>query len=106
MIPEIGTPLGSCQAGSITGHWLAGVVNLPFGWAALRLHPGVHDSPVQSVKWEGGVGVIPSHQTSLSSVRATLVKIELRSMVRIALGLESKEVPGATPKKPASGLMA
>ena len=50
--------------------------------------------------------VRPSHQMSPSSVLAQLVKIELRSIVRIAFGLVSSPVPGATPKKPASGLIA
>src|SRR5512133_4406666 len=35
-IASIGTPLGSSHSGAITGHWLAGVVNLAFGCAALR----------------------------------------------------------------------
>ena len=49
----------------------------------------------------------PSHQTSPSSVSATLVKTELPLlMVRIALGLVCSLVPGATPKKPYSGLTA
>ena len=49
----------------------------------------------------------PSHQTSPSSVSATLVKIELPfSMVFIAFGLVFQLVPGATPKKPYSGLTA
>ena len=44
---------------------------------------------------------------SPSSVRATLVKTELPfSMVSIALGLVFWLVPGATPKKPNSGLTA
>ena len=50
---------------------------------------------------------MPSHQMSPSSVSATLVKTELPiSMVRIALGLVFSLVPGATPKKPNSGLTA
>ena len=49
---------------------------------------------------------MPSHHTSPSSVRATLVKIVLPHSVFMALGLVSSPVPGATPKKPASGLMA
>ena len=54
-----------------------------------------------------GVFSMPSHQMSPSSVSATLVKIELPfSMVRIALGLVFSLVPGATPKKPNSGLTA
>ena len=50
---------------------------------------------------------MPSHHTSPSSVRATLVKTELPfSMVAIALGLVDSPVPGATPKSPNSGLTA
>ncbi len=50
---------------------------------------------------------MPSHQMSPSSVSATLVNTELpRLMVRIALGLVCSLVPGATPKKPNSGLTA
>ena len=37
---------------------------------------------------------------------ATLVKMELPYSVATALGLVSAPVPGATPKNPASGLMA
>ena len=54
----------------------------------------------------GGSSVIPSHQTSPSGVSAVLVKIELPQSVCMALGLVSMPVPGATPKKPASGLIA
>src|SRR5262249_6665767 len=53
----------------------------------------------------GGSFVMPSHQTPPSGVSATFVKIELRESVAIAFGLVSAEVPGATPKNPASGLM-
>ena len=49
---------------------------------------------------------MPSHQTSPSSVLAQLVKIESRATVSIAFGLVFSPVPGATPKKPASGLIA
>jgi hypothetical protein len=49
---------------------------------------------------------MPSHQTSPSSVFAQLVKTVLRSIVFIAFGLVFSPVPGATPKKPASGLIA
>src|SRR5699024_9123990 len=54
----------------------------------------------------GGSSVIPSHQTPPSGVRATLVKMELVARAIIALGFVFDEVPGATPKNPASGLMA
>src|SRR5680860_447218 len=50
--------------------------------------------------------VMPSHQVSPSSVLAVLVKIEFSSIVIIAFGLVFSPVPGATPKKPASGLTA
>src|SRR5205823_9997710 len=49
---------------------------------------------------------MPSHQMSPSSVRAVLVKMQFPSNVSMALGLVFMLVPGATPKKPASGLMA
>jgi len=39
-------------------------------------------------------------------VSATFVKIVSRAKVSTAAGLVSTPVPGATPKKPASGLMA
>ena len=67
--------------------------------------PGVQSLPFQSIRWSGGSDS-PSHQTSPSSVRATLVKIELASNERTAFGFVSSPVPGATPKNPASGLMA
>ena len=49
---------------------------------------------------------MPSHQMSPSSVRAQLVKIEFSRIVAIAFGFVFSPVPGATPKKPASGLIA
>ena len=49
---------------------------------------------------------MPSHQTPPSGVSATLVKMVFFASVAIAFGLVLTEVPGATPKKPASGLMA
>ena len=49
---------------------------------------------------------MPSHHTSPSSVRAQLVKIEHLRIVAIAFGFVFSPVPGATPKKPASGLIA
>src|SRR5580704_5359874 len=49
---------------------------------------------------------MPSHHTPPSGVSATLVKMLLRASVLIAFGLVFTEVPGATPKNPASGLMA
>jgi hypothetical protein len=50
---------------------------------------------------------MPSHQTSPSSVSATLVKTLLPcSIVRIAFGLVFHPVPGATPNRPYSGFSA
>ena len=49
---------------------------------------------------------MPSHHTPPSGVSATLVKIVLRASAAMALGLVLFEVPGATPKKPVSGLIA
>ena len=49
---------------------------------------------------------MPSHHTPPSGVNPTLVKIEFRRNVAIAFGLVFSLVPGATPKNPASGLMA
>ena len=77
-----------------------------FGCAAGVSDSGVQSLPRQSIRCAGGSFVIPSHQTSPSSVFAQLVKIELRSIVAIAFGFVSYPVPGATPKKPASGLIA
>ena len=49
---------------------------------------------------------MPSHHTPPSGVSATLVKIVFFASAAIALGLVTLLVPGATPKKPASGLIA
>ena len=49
---------------------------------------------------------MPSHQMSPSSVSAQLVKIVFARIVLIAFGLVFAPVSGATPKKPASGLIA
>ena len=76
------------------------------GWAAGVSTSGFHGLPFQSVARAGGSSVMPSHHTSPSSVRAVLVKMQLPHSVSIALALVSQPVPGATPKKPASGLMA
>lgn len=76
------------------------------GWAAGVSDAGVQSLPFQSVRWAGAVSVMPSHHTSPSSVSATLVKTELPHIVFMALALVCSPVPGATPKKPASGLIA
>src|SRR5450432_1990904 len=106
MNAEMGTPRGSLAAESSTGHWLSGAVKRELACAALRPLLGVQSRPVQSIRCAGGVFVMPSHQMSPSSVNATLVKIVLACIDAIAFGLEVVLVPGATPKKPASGLIA
>ena len=106
----IGTPFGSSQAGSMVGHCEAGAVKRAFGCAALRRFAfaisGVQRLPCQSRHSAGGSSVMPSHQTPPSGVSATLVKMVFLESVAMALGLVLADVPGATPKKPASGLMA
>src|SRR5438067_132940 len=110
MMALIGTPLGFSQSGSIVGHCAAGAVKRAFGCAALApvslAIAGVHFRPCQSRHSAGGSSVMPSHQTPPSGVSATFVKIEFVERVIIALGFVFAEVPGATPKKPASGLIA
>src|SRR5690242_7234495 len=110
MIALIGTPSGSSHAGSMVGHCDAGAVKRPLGCAALAPVSfaicGVHLRPCQSSHWAGGSLVMPSHHTPPSGVSATLVKIVFLASAAIALGFVSADVPGATPKKPASGLIA
>src|SRR5437016_3272204 len=106
----MGTPVGSSHAESIIGHCLAGAVKRALGCAAfapvLFAISGVHTLPCQSMHSAGGSSVIPSHQTPPSGVSATLVNMEFFASVAIALGLVFTDVPGATPKNPASGLIA
>src|SRR6185312_7161789 len=106
MNASTGTPTGSSHLGSIDGQRAADTVKRAFGCAAGRPQPGDHSWPVQSVSLGGGTWVMPSHHTSPSGVSATLVKIVSALIVSMQLGLVSQLVPGATPKKPASGLIA
>src|SRR5205823_13553978 len=110
MIALIGTPLGFSQSGSIVGHCEAGAVNRAFGCAAFTpvslAISGVHLLPGPSLHSTGGSSVMPSHHTPPSGVSATFVKIEFVASVAMALGFVFAEVPGATPKNPASGLIA
>src|SRR6266487_4176644 len=105
-IALMGTPVGSSQAESIVGHCFAGAVKREFGCAALvpvfLAISGVQRLPCQSLHSAGGSFVMPSHHTPPSGVSATLVKIEFRCSVAMAFGLVLYDVPGATPKKPAS----
>ena len=105
-IAEIGTPFGSSHSGAIDGHCDAGAVKRAFGCAAVVGDSGVQALPRQSVRRGGLSGVMPSHHTSPSGVRAVFVKTQFSSSVIIAFGFVSIPVPGATPKKPASGLIA
>ena len=88
------------------GHCDAGVVKRALPCAAGVSFAGVHSLPCQSVSFAGLSCVKPSHQMSPSGVSAQLVKIELARIVATAFGFVSSPVPGATPKKPASGLTA
>src|SRR5579862_4583047 len=110
MMALMGTPSGDAQSGSMVGHCEAGAVKRPLGCDAGRpvFLPisGVQRSPRQSRHSAGGSSVMPSHHTPPSRVRATLVKIELLASVAMAVGFVLRLVPAATPKKPASGLMA
>src|SRR4051794_13752514 len=103
---EMGTPFGSSHSEAMAGSWAAGAVNRALGWAAGVFDSGVQSLPFQSVRWAGLSSVMPSHHTSPSSVRAVLVKTQFPHKVFMAFGLVSLPVPGATPKNPASGLMA
>src|SRR4030088_1396301 len=110
MIALIGTPYGSSHAGSMVGHCRAGAVKRELGCAAFAPVSlaiwGVLFFPRQSRHSAGGSSVMPSHHTPPSGVSETLVKMVFRDSVAIAFGLVLGEVPGATPKNPASGLMA
>src|ERR1700712_1956226 len=105
-----GTPSGFSQLGSIDGHCEAGAVKREFGWAAFAPvdlpMAGVQGRPCQSVHSAGGASVMPSHHTPPSGVSAVLVKIVFFASAPIALGLVLTDVPGATPKNPASGFIA
>ncbi|COW78096.1 Uncharacterised protein [Mycobacterium tuberculosis] len=106
-IPEIGTPCGSSHSGARIGHCDIGVQYREFGCAALVSVSRKYQSlPFQSIRCCGSPSR-PSHHTSPSSVSATLVNTVLpAAMVRMALGFDFQLVPGATPKKPNSGLTA
>src|SRR6266513_5574835 len=105
-IADSGTPSGYCQSGSMTGHCDAGAVKREFGCAALRPVLGVHSLPSQSIALAGAGMPESSHHTSLSAVRATLVKMLFFAKVSTAFGFDFLEVPGATPKNPVSGFIA
>ena len=101
-----GTPSGVSQSCAIWGHCAAATVKREFGCAAGRPEAGVQSLPSQSTSCGGASSVSPSHHTSPSGRSATLVKIVLPQSVSTAVTLVDSPVPGATPKKPASGLIA
>src|SRR5919206_4574677 len=105
-IAEMGTPFGFSHSGEIEGHWCAGVVKREFGCATLVILLGVQGWPCQSNASNGGGPSMPSQYGVLLGVKPTLVKIVFRRIVFITLGLVREFEPGATPKKPASGLIA
>src|SRR3954451_6862318 len=110
IIALIGTPVGSSHDASIVGHCRAGAAKRAFGCAALApvffAISGGHRLPCQSSHSAGGLSVMPSHHTPPSGVSAVLVNIVFLASVAIAFGLVFTDVPGATPKTPASGLIA
>ena len=105
----MGTPVLLLNSGAIQGHCSAGAVNLELGWAAFTPclpSSGVQGLPFQSMQLSGASPSIPSHQTVPSGFKATFVKIVFFMVVSNAFLLVLEEVPGATPKKPASGFTA
>src|SRR5438067_1486671 len=98
MIALIGTPSGSLTSRESIGLLVAGAVKRLLGCAAFSVEPFFHGRPCQSISSSGASTSIPSHQTLPSLVTATLVKMVSFEIVFIALGLEEKFVPGATPK--------
>src|SRR5712692_1889126 len=93
MIAEIGTPSGSFTCLASTGLVFIGEVKRLLGCAAFSGEPFFQGCPFQSISSSGISPSLPSHHTSPSGVRATLVKRVSRLMVFIALGLDWKLVP-------------
>src|SRR5437868_5718270 len=84
-IAEIGTPAGSSHSAATDGTCESGAVKRLFGCAAGLGDSGVQSLPNQSIRCAGFCSVSPSHQTSPSSVRATLVNTVLRVSAATAL---------------------
>ena len=104
MIASMTTPRGSSQSSEMDGHWAAATVKRELGWAAGVPDAGVQSCPVQSTRWSGGLCVSPSHQTSPSSRRATLVKIVLPHMVSTAVALVDGAGAGRDAEEPGLGV--
>src|SRR5216684_8172029 len=102
---EIGTPSGASHFGEILGDCAAGTVYRAFGCAAVPFDES-HFSPFQLISPAGGSMPIPSHHGSRSAVIATFVKSVFFVKALNTFGFVFIPVPGATPKKPASGLIA
>ena len=91
------------------GQFFAGAVKRLLGCAPFSVEVvPFHGSPFQSSACSGGFLSRPSHHTVLSSrLCTTLVKmVSFCGWMCSAFGLDFSFVPGATPKKPFSGLMA
>jgi hypothetical protein len=86
--------VGILPFGSIDGHCEAGAVKRALAWAQTRPQSGVQSWPVQSMAWAGGSPSMPSHQTSPSSVRPTLVKMQFSLIDSIARGLVCRRCRG------------
>ena len=108
MKAEIGTPCGFSNSGEMQGQFFAGAVKRLLGCAPFSsLVWPFQGLPFQSMALVGGFLSKPSHHTVLLSILwQTLVKIVPLMVDFSALGLDFILVPGATPKKPFSGLMA
>jgi len=82
MKASMATPAALSHSASSTGLLVAATVKRALGWAALapvsRAMAGVQSLPCQSIRCAGASPSMPSHHTSPSSVRATLVKITSR----------------------------
>ena len=100
---------GSSHRGPQDGHcWTAGAVKRLLGVSRLtRPRSRSNGCPFQSISRRSGrLSVLPSHQTCRQVERDVGVDRVAAPMVAIAFGLVRAPVPGATPKNPASGLMA
>ena len=108
---ETGTPFGFSNSLERQGQFAVGAVKRLFGCASLlpsAMYSGPFTcAPFHSSALTGGFLSRLSHQTVLSSrLRATFVKIVPFFVEISAFGFDFMFVPGATPKKPFSGLIA
>src|SRR5438067_1407468 len=87
MMALIGTPAPFSTSGSRTGLFRIGVAKRLLGCAAFSFEAGDQSLPRQSIAC-GGAPFFPSHQTSLLSVSATLVKSVSCSIDFIAFGFD------------------